>query len=135
MKMHFGASYGLNRFSDCDIAVIGTFRRPGYYYALLYSAITNATFSTVEEMRNQLVEYNGQRFYFTTFNQNCPLRQLQLYFVESELIQAIGRARILTETNWVYVFSDFPIYGAKTMPLLGRQDLIEFNKRRLTNKA
>ena len=41
------------------------------------------------------------------------MRNLQLFFIESELEQAVGRARLLREDCTVYVFSNYPCQQAE----------------------
>ena len=41
------------------------------------------------------------------------MRNLQLFFIETELEQAIGRARVLREDCIVYVFSNYPCKQAE----------------------
>lgn len=41
------------------------------------------------------------------------MRNLQLFFIESELEQAVGRARLLRENCTVYVFSNYPCQQAE----------------------
>ena len=41
------------------------------------------------------------------------MQNLQLFFIESELEQAIGRARLLNEECTVYVFSNYPCQQAE----------------------
>jgi len=56
----------------------------------------------------QTVEHNGFRFWFNTYD-NEYLRSLQFFFIESELKQAIGRARVNTELCTVEVYSNYPL--------------------------
>ena len=53
------------------------------------------------------VTYNHCSFIITTYNEPL-LREIQLYSIESELEQCIGRTRILRHDCSVYVFSCFP---------------------------
>lgn len=41
------------------------------------------------------------------------MRNLQLFLIETELEQAIGRARVLREDCTVYVFSNYPCKQAE----------------------
>ena len=56
----------------------------------------------------QTIEHNGFRFWFNTYD-NEYLRSLQFFFIESELKQAIGRARVNTELCTVEVYSNYPL--------------------------
>ena len=53
------------------------------------------------------VEYKGKRFLITSFKEST-LREVQLYSIESELEQCVGRARLLRQDCSVIVFSCFP---------------------------
>ena len=56
--------------------------------------------------------HNGYRFRFTTFK-NENLRAIQFWMIESELEQAVGRARLLRNSCDVHLFSNFPLSQAK----------------------
>lgn len=58
------------------------------------------------------VEYKGNSFLITTYKDKI-LRKVQLYSIESELEQCVGRARLLRQDCSVYVFSCFPCEQAK----------------------
>jgi hypothetical protein len=61
-----------------------------------------------------LVEHNGWRFPFTTY-EDPVLRNIQFYMIESELEQAVGRARLLRCDCTVHLFSNFPLRQAIMM--------------------
>lgn len=44
---------------------------------------------------------------------DLDMRNLQFYFLESELEQAVGRARLLRHPCTVYLFSNFPCRQAE----------------------
>lgn len=52
------------------------------------------------------VNYKGSSFLITTYKEPL-LQEVQLYSIESELEQCVGRARLLREDCTVYVFSSF----------------------------
>tara|TARA_Y100001935_G_scaffold93147_1_gene77445 strand:- start:64713 stop:64952 length:240 start_codon:yes stop_codon:yes gene_type:complete len=56
----------------------------------------------------QTVEWNGFRFSFNTFSEES-LREIQLSLIESDLIQAAGRARALREDVEVHIYSNLPL--------------------------
>ena len=68
-------------------------------------------FDENEELSSQTVEHNGYRFTFTTFS-NEDLRKIQFWMLESELEQAVGRARLLRNECTVHLFSNFPLSQA-----------------------
>jgi hypothetical protein len=60
---------------------------------------------------NKLVTHNGWRFRFSTFDDEV-LRNIQFWMIESELEQAVGRARLLRQKCEVVLFSSFPLSQA-----------------------
>lgn len=58
------------------------------------------------------IKRNNYEFPFMTFA-NESMRNLQLFLIETELEQAIGRARVLREDCTVYVFSNYPCQQAE----------------------
>ena len=65
-------------------------------------------FNEDEKMTSQDIIYNGYAFKFTTF-QNEDLRAVHFWMLESELEQAVGRARLLRNECTVHLFSNFPL--------------------------
>ncbi|MCD8110187.1 MAG: hypothetical protein LUE14_08825 [Clostridiales bacterium] len=113
LGMHFGNTAGLDDFKGKDIAIIGTpFKRPeAYKLPACYLGID------VNQKRDRRpvpirVEYKGCSFIITIY-QDELLREINLYSLESELEQAVGRARALREPCTVYVFSAFPCEQAE----------------------
>ena len=59
------------------------------------------------------------------------MRNLQLFFIESELEQAVGRARLLREDCTVYVFSNYPCQQAELI----QDSYLEVNSEEDTEQA
>jgi len=59
-------------------------------------------------MGYQKIEYNGFRFMFYCFDKE-ELRKIQLALIESDLVQALGRARTLRTNSTVELYSNFPL--------------------------
>ena len=78
----------------------------------LAAASMGIEFDEGEKMSLQTIDYNGYRFQFTTF-QNEELRKIHLWMIESELEQAVGRARLLRNACTVHLFSNFPLHQAE----------------------
>lgn len=111
----FGATEGLDMFKGENIAVIGTPHVNPITYILLANALgkkprCNDTRTTMQYTK---VKRNGYEFYFNTFSNDESLREIQLFLIESELIQAVGRARILRNNCTVKVLSNLPLQGAE----------------------
>ena len=106
-NLHFGNTEGSNTLEGKDILVVGTPYHAEFLYKLS-AFFMGADFDEDEEVSSQIVEHNGYRFTFTTF-QNEGLRAIQFWMLESELEQAVGRARLLRNECTVNLFSNFPL--------------------------
>jgi hypothetical protein len=105
--MYFGNCSGYDNLKGKDIAVVGTPHRNNVLYHLIAAQINGAT-TYNHNMTYQIVEYNGFRFKFNCFD-DPTLRSIQLSLIESDLIQAVGRARTLRTNATVRVYSNFPL--------------------------
>ena len=94
-----------------DILVVGTPYHAEFIYKLAALAM-ELEFDEDEKMELQTITYNGYRFQFTTF-QDEELRKVHLWMIESELEQAVGRARLLRNRCEVHLFSNFPLSQSK----------------------
>lgn len=111
--IHFGNSTGLNGLEGHDIAVIGTPYRVEEYYKLIACYLgTDVNKEGDKRPSLRRAEYKGNSFLITTYKDKV-LREVQLYSIESELEQCVGRARLLRQDCSVYVFSCFPCEQAK----------------------
>ncbi|MFW5794749.1 MAG: hypothetical protein ACOCV1_04620 [Bacillota bacterium] len=108
-NMHFGNTAGYDELKGENIAVVGTPHLPLCKYALLGMCI-GLDMKTIDYqmMRYKTIEYNNFRFRFTTFN-HPVLRKIQLSLIESELIQAAGRNRVLREKVKTEIYSNLPL--------------------------
>lgn len=111
--IHFGNSTGLNGLEGHDLAVIGTPYRVEEYYKLI-ACYLGADVNKDGDKRPSLrrTEYKGNSFLITTYKDKV-LREVQLYSIESELEQCVGRARLLRQDCSAYVFSCFPCEQAE----------------------
>lgn len=111
--IHFGNSTGLNELEGHDLAVIGTPYRVEEYYKLIACYLGAEVNQEGDKRPSQRrAEYKGNSFLITTYKDKV-LREVQLYSIESELEQCVGRARLLRQDCSVYVFSCFPCEQAK----------------------
>ena len=107
-EMYFGNCSGYDSLKGIDIAVVGTPHRNNIQY-LLTARVLGIDFRTTDTtMSHQKIEYNGFRFKFNCFD-NEELREIQLSLIESDLIQAVGRARTLRTSAHVDLYSSFPL--------------------------
>jgi hypothetical protein len=106
--MHFGNCSGYDSMKGIDMAVVGTPHRNNIEYFLTAKVLGIEFMTTDSTMKYQKTDYNGFRFMFNCFD-NADLRSIQLDLIESDLLQAIGRARTLRTDATVEVFSNFPL--------------------------
>ncbi|SEJ71438.1 hypothetical protein SAMN05660742_114106 [Propionispira arboris] len=109
--LHFGNTEGSNALEGEDILVVGTPYHAEFLYKLVAFTM-GIDFDEKEEMTAQFVTHNGYRFWFTTFKDE-NMRAINFWMIESELEQAVGRARLLRNKCKVKLFSNFPLCQAK----------------------
>lgn len=110
-RLHFGNTEGVNTMEGKDILVVGTPYHAEFLYKL--AAFTmGLDFEENEKMALQSAVHNGYRFSFTTFK-NENLKTIHFWMLESELEQAVGRARLLRNECMVHLFSNFPLSQAE----------------------
>jgi hypothetical protein len=110
--MYFGNAIGCDYLKGENIDVVGT----PYYADFLYKLLPFTLKIDVDEdakMKLCRVLHNGYIFNFTTYDDdNELLRKFQFWMIESELEQAVGRARLLRCDCTVNLYSNFPIRQA-----------------------
>lgn len=106
-SLHFGNTEGSNTLEGQDILVVGTPYHAEFLYKLAAFSM-GMDFDGEEKMTLRDVIYNGYAFKFTTF-ENEGLRAVHFWMLESELEQAVGRARLLRNECSVHLFSNFPL--------------------------
>jgi hypothetical protein len=108
MHIHFGNCDGLDKLKGQDIVVLGTPHLNNIVYHL-YATVMGIDLQQIDlEMKYQKIDWKGFRFMFMAYN-NEELRKIQLSLIESELIQAVGRARTLRTDAKVEVYSNLPL--------------------------
>ena len=107
---------GVDALKGQDIVVVGTPHLKIEFYALLATAL-GIQFSG-DDLKLEMVkcEYGNYSFDFYSFKHE-GLRKIQLYKIESQLIQACGRARAIREQVNVHLFSSFPLAGFEKITL------------------
>ncbi|MCP1381912.1 hypothetical protein [Runella salmonicolor] len=107
-EMYFGNCAGYDKLAGQDIVVVGTPHRDNIQY-LLTAKVLGVDFKTKDTtMTFQKIEYNGFKFKFNCYD-NEDLRNIQLSLIESDLIQAVGRARTLRTNAKVVLYSNYPL--------------------------
>lgn len=112
-NLHFGNTTGINALAGKDIGIVGTPYKVEEAYKLIacyFGADINNRDDVAPRMRR--VKYKNRSFVIVTYK-NELLREIQLYSLESELEQCVGRARLLRRNCKVYLFSMFPCEQAK----------------------
>lgn len=109
LDIHFGKTEGFDSLKGKNIAIVGTPHNRPVLYKLLGVALG---YKTTGSMTVHRIKRNNYEFPFMTFA-NESMRNLQLFLIETELEQAIGRARVFREDCTVYVFSNYPCQQAE----------------------
>ncbi|WP_375191042.1 hypothetical protein [Chryseobacterium sp.] len=112
-EIHFGNCSGYDVLKGKDLVVVGTPHRNNNEYFLL-AKLMGVDFDYFHSVfRYQKVQFNGFEFMINTFD-NEGLRNIQLTLMQSDLIQAVGRARTLRYDCKVQLYSGLPLRIADT---------------------
>jgi len=108
---HFGALEGLDGLGGKDIAIYGTPRIPQFCYRL-YAYLLNIDIDK-DPLDYAWHTIKRGEFEYRMFlcSENPALHELQLGLIEAELIQAVGRARLVRNACTVHVFAAMPLAG------------------------
>lgn len=130
-SIYLGKTEGYNELKGKNICVVGTPHNVPFIYELIgkylgYDVSTNANSRkenpsskaetpehdesvkmNVRKVRNEYYSFQMMTF------ENKLMQELQFYFLESELEQAIGRARLLRFDCTVFLFSNYPCRQAE----------------------
>lgn len=110
--MYFGNAIGCDYLKGQNIDVVGTPYQVDFLYKLFPFSL-GLDIDGDATMKPCRVSHNGYTFYFTTFGEeHVILRRFHLWMIESELEQAVGRARLLRCNCTVNLFSNFPLRQA-----------------------
>jgi len=115
--VHFGNTSGYNTLTGQDLIVVGTYPIPStdlkLYSLLLFDVILQESeFNEIEMEDHKRYDINGIRLMFPSFD-NPYVRISQFYLLQSELVQAVGRARLIRHPEAkVLLFSNFPVEEA-----------------------
>lgn len=107
-EMYFGNCSGYDTLAGESLVIVGTPHRNNVEYLLL-AKVLGINFKTSDTtMGFKEIEYKGFRFMFNCYD-HTELRNIQLGLIESDLIQAVGRARTLRTEAIVELYSNFPL--------------------------
>ena len=106
--IHYWNCEGYDFLKGKDIVVLGTPHLNNVVYNM-YAKVIGIDLNNIDlEMQYQKIDWNGFRFMFMAYNDR-DMREIQLSLIESELVQAIGRARALRTDARVEVYSNLPL--------------------------
>lgn len=105
-ESHFYYTCGHNDYEGKNIAVVGTPNFDQNQYKIMAESL-GLDYDPNDRFARRLVKYNGKQFYFTTFKSEM-LQLLHMSMIDAELIQAVGRARVLHHDCTVELYSIFP---------------------------
>ena len=108
--LHFGNTAGCDTLKGENLDIIGSCHQTDWIYKLFAHSL-GLDFDEDAILKNLTVDHNGYRFRFNTYDDEI-LRKIQFYMIESELEQAVGRARLLRCDCTVNLFSNFPLSQA-----------------------
>ena len=69
-------------------------------------------YDITETLHDRRVKKGIFEFRFMTYK-DLNLQRIQFWYIEGELLQAIGRARLLRENAVVWAFTNFPLEQAE----------------------
>jgi len=110
---HFGATEGIDEYKGENLCVIGTPHNNSTLYEA-YGVLLTGKSPISNTWKVKRVQKYGFEFDLNTYEneEDKIYTEIQLYFLYSELIQAIGRARALRFDCEVYVHSALPLPNA-----------------------
>jgi len=109
----FGGLQGLDSLGGKKIAVYGTPYPPDYVVRLWASVLGLDVDDDDFTFAQREVEWGDYRLNVPTYSANKDAQRLQLWLAHSEIVQAVGRARLVRHDTEVHVFAKLPISGCK----------------------
>lgn len=107
---HFGATEGIDKYKGENLCIIGTPHNNSALYEA-YGVLLTGKSPLSDTWKVKRVKKYGFEFDLNTYENEADyvFTKIQLYFLYSELIQAVGRARALRFKADVYVHSALPL--------------------------
>ncbi len=115
----FGATEGLNTASGKTIGVIGTPHLPEYALKLLGHAVGVHVNPDKFEFKCRTVRRHEFEVSLWCVSDDTFFQALEFGLVERELIQAVGRSRILEHDCEVHLFSNYVLSGGELWKKVG----------------
>jgi hypothetical protein len=110
--MHFGNILGYDTLRGKKMNIIGTPSKPSWYYIIILLTLNPNIYISNFNFSKRIIKYNGFEFQFVTF-EDPTLQQFHLNDINSELIQAVGRARLIWEDVTVFTYASLPLKDAE----------------------
>lgn len=105
----YGATEGFNTTAGQDHVIIGLLHKPPYVYKLMAYALGHQSKIDAKAGSGYVeVRHKGFRFCFQTYGDEL-LRAIQFYQIETDLVQAVGRARLGDHDCEVHVYTNYPL--------------------------
>lgn len=107
---HFGATEGIDKYKNQNLCIIGTPHKNSVLYEA-YGVLLTGKSPVSDKWKVKRVQKYGFEFDLNTYENETDsiFTKIQLYFLYSELIQAVGRARALRFDVKVLVNSALPL--------------------------
>lgn len=109
----FGGLQGLDGFGGKSIAVFGTPYVPEYVVKLWAAVLGINADEDDYDFEERPVEWNEFEVHVPTCSEDVKLQRIQLWLAYSEIVQAVGRARLVSNDCEVHVFAKIPVSGAE----------------------
>ena len=109
----FGGLQGLDSFGGRRLAVYGTPYPPEYVVKLWASALGLDVDEDEFVFEERDVEWGDYQLNVPTCSANQDVQRLYLWLAHSEIVQAVGRARLVSHNTEVHVFAKLPISGCR----------------------
>ena len=106
--IHFGNTEGCDYMKGQNLIVVGTPHFDETVYKLI---ATHLGIDSKEKMRFLEVEDSYYKYWLHTYT-NKDLRAIQMWLIKTELVQAVGRARLLRYDCTVKLYSSVPLEQA-----------------------
>jgi len=110
---HFGALEGLDSLGGANIGIFGTPHLPRFCYQLYADLSSIDVKKGAFDYKMRPVKRNGFEFQFPLCSERSELQELQLALIEAQLVQAVGRARLVRNNCRVHVFASLPVPGCE----------------------
>lgn len=119
-QTYFGNCSGYDHLGGKNMVVLGTPNYPVDSYRMMGLLIFGNTFDVMSEFSTGKNEVNGFKKKYATFK-DSTLQLVQQYVVETELSQAVGRARLLNNNEaQVLLLSGFPLNESSVVHYSGK---------------